>query len=238
MIHTIEKELLPIQQQPLREARFIIAHEAGNPNNTGSNSLVNEVTYMKRNWQNAFVSHWVGSGGRIIQTAQTGRIQWGAGPQANPYAYAQVELARTNRYSLFEKDYAAYVWLLRQLARDARLPMTLNAGQSSQSPGIKTHSWVSRFLGGTDHVDPDGYLASWGVGMARFKEDIERPVASLREVSPQPSSGKYQLHLVSRGDTLWDLARRYGTTVARLKEWNQLRTDLILVGQILKVKPF
>lgn len=237
MAFIIEKDLLSVQQSNLRETRFIIAHESGNPNNTGPNSLVNEVAYMKRNWQNAFVSHWIGSGGRIIQIAQPGRIQWGAGPNANPYAYAQVELARTNRYSIFEQDYKAYVWLLRKLARDAGLPLTLNTGQSRQSPGIKTHSWVSRHLGGTTHVDPDGYLASWGVGMDRFKQDIQAPLPALQAATPKPGSNTYQLHLVKKGDTLWGLARRYGTTVVRLKEWNQLRTDLIVIGQILKVKP-
>lgn len=214
----IEKQLLPIHQNPLAESRYIIAHESGNPNNVGANSLLNEISYMKRKWENAFVSHWVGGGGRIIQIARTGFIQWGAGPRANPYAYAQVELARTNDRATFLKDYAAYVWLLRQLADESGLPKTLN----TSGKGIKTHRWVSANLGGTNHVDPDGYLRSWGISMTQFKSDIER--------------AHHQLHLVVRGDTLWNISRRYNTTVSQLKSLNSLKSDLIIIGQILKVR--
>lgn len=40
-------------------------------------------------------------------------------------------------------------------------------------------------------------------------------------------------HRVVRGDTLWDLAQRNGTTVAALKALNRLSSDTILVGQLL-----
>lgn len=226
MTYPIEKQLLAINQQPLRKSLCIIAHESGNPNNVGANSLANEIAYMKRNAHQAFVSHWVGGGGKIIQLAKVGLVQWGAGPYANPYAYAQVELARTNNLATFNKDYAAYVWLLRQLAIEAGLPVTLNTGYNLAEPGIKTHSWISKHIGGTTHVDPDGYLASWGISMAQFKQDIETP--SLTNC--------YLLHLVVKGDTLWSLARKNQVSVTDLKRWNSLRSDLILIGQILKVK--
>lgn len=225
MSDPIEKSLLNIYQADLYKSLFIIAHESGNPNNVGTNSLNNEIAYMKRNYSNAFVSHWVGAGGKIVQIAKTGKIQWGAGPKANPYAYAQVELARTNNRTLFQKDYAAYVWILRQLAQEAKLPCTLNSGGSLTAPGIKTHAWISRHLGGTDHVDPDDYLASWGVSMDQFKKDIEATKAPT-----------YLLHLVVKGDTLWALSRKHHMTVAELKALNQLKSDLILIGQVLKVK--
>ena len=224
-MYYIEKDLLNIAQTPLVKSQFIIAHEAGNPNNTGENSLANEVAYMKRNWQQAFVSHWVGSGGRIIQIAQTGLTQWGVGPRGNPYAYAQVELARTRNGSKFQKDYAAYVWLLRELALEGGIPLALNTGNSVEDAGIKTHSWVTEHLGGTTHVDPDGYLARWGISMEQFKRDFEKPLNTVC----------YRLHLVVKGDTLWSLSQRFGLSVAELKQLNGLSSDLIVIGQILKV---
>lgn len=213
----IEQQLIGMPQMRLAEARYIVAHESGNPNNVGPRSLENEISYMKRNWENAFVSHWVGGGGRIVQVAKTGLVQWGAGPRANPFSFAQVELARTNNRATFEKDYAAFVWLLRHLAEIGGLPPVLNG----TGKGIKTHRWISETLGGTNHVDPDGYLRSWGVSMAQFKADLERKL--------------HKLHLVVRGDTLWSLSRRYNTTVAQLKALNGLKSDLIIVGQVLKV---
>lgn len=45
--------------------------------------------------------------------------------------------------------------------------------------------------------------------------------------------GKY--YEVKKNDTLTDIARKYNTTVPKLKELNDLSTDLIVVGQKLKV---
>lgn len=40
---------------------------------------------------------------------------------------------------------------------------------------------------------------------------------------------------VTRGDTLWDIARRVGTTVAALKQVNGLRSTTIMPGQVLRI---
>lgn len=147
---------------------YIVAHESGNAKNTGSDSLEREVSFMTRNWRNAFVTHWVGGGGRVIQLAPSGYISWGAGPNANSRCYAQVELARTKDRAVFKKDYAVYVDLLRQLAKEAGIPVKLDeAGR-----GIKSHEWISDNLGGTDHRDPFAYLNSMGISREQFKKDI------------------------------------------------------------------
>jgi LysM repeat protein len=43
------------------------------------------------------------------------------------------------------------------------------------------------------------------------------------------------VHRVKRGDTLFSIARLYRTTVAAIKDWNRLRSNLILVGQRLTI---
>ena len=40
-------------------------------------------------------------------------------------------------------------------------------------------------------------------------------------------------HIVQAGDTLWDIARKYNTTVAELKRINNLTSDLLNIGQKL-----
>lgn len=42
-------------------------------------------------------------------------------------------------------------------------------------------------------------------------------------------------HTVSRGETLYGISRQYGVRVQDLKDWNNLTSDLILVGQKLVV---
>ena len=172
----VDKQLIPGLPSMYSTNEFIIAHESGNPNNVGPNSLYNEVAYMRRNWTDAFTTHWVGSGGKVIQIAPTGQASWGAGPYANCRSYAQVELARTNDRATFEKDYKAYVELLKQLAKEANLPLTLD----SSGKGIKSHEWVSNNLGGTDHKDPFSYLASWGITREQFIKDL----TSEPEIAP------------------------------------------------------
>ncbi|KGR83189.1 N-acetylmuramoyl L-alalanine amidase [Lysinibacillus boronitolerans JCM 21713 = 10a = NBRC 103108] len=152
----------------LDSAKYVIAHESGNPNNCGPNALENEIAYMNRNKAKAFTSHWVGGGGRIVQIAPVNRVQYGCGPKGNPLSYAQVELARTNDKEQFKKDYAAYIWLLRELAKEAGIPVVLDGAGN----GIKSHRWITDNLKGTTHRDPYDYLASMGISEAQFKLDI------------------------------------------------------------------
>lgn len=55
--------------------------------------------------------------------------------------------------------------------------------------------------------------------------------------SPTNASGsKSTTHKVVSGDTLWGLSKQYNATVAQLKEWNNLKSDVIVVGTTLTLK--
>lgn len=162
----------------LDAVKYVIAHESGNPNNCGPNALENEIAYMNRNKANAFTSHWVGGGGRIVQIAPVGKLQYGCGPKGNPLSYAQVELARTNDKEQFKKDYAAYIWLLRELAKEACIPVVLDGTGN----GIKSHRWITDNLKGTTHRDPYSYLGSMGITEEQFKLDIKNGLEEVKEM--------------------------------------------------------
>lgn len=58
--------------------------------------------------------------------------------------------------------------------------------------------------------------------------------------APEPASleqamGERVVYHVRRGDTLWDIARRHGTTVEALRSENGLRGSRIVAGQVLRV---
>ncbi|GIN57238.1 D-gamma-glutamyl-meso-diaminopimelic acid endopeptidase CwlS [Lederbergia ruris] len=61
-----------------------------------------------------------------------------------------------------------------------------------------------------------------------------KPNGSSNESSNQTSQ-KTDTYKVVSGDTLSGIAARYGTTVSKLKSQNGLNSDLIRVGQVLKV---
>jgi N-acetylmuramoyl-L-alanine amidase len=78
------------------------------------------------------------------------------------------------------------------------------------------------------------------------REKIARAVADgiqefHRAHPPQRTgddAGRAIVHRVQRGDTLWDISRRYQTTVARLRELNGMRrSDGLRVGQEIVVQP-
>lgn len=53
---------------------------------------------------------------------------------------------------------------------------------------------------------------------------------------PKPSmSTSTNTYTVKAGDTLWNIAKRYNTTVEKLMDLNNLSTDLIMIGQQLTV---
>ncbi|KMY32382.1 N-acetylmuramoyl L-alalanine amidase [Lysinibacillus xylanilyticus] len=179
MTYTIEQRLMSgLPNMALTAIKYVIAHESSNENNFGPDALENEIKYMNLNKANAFTSHWVGNGGRIVQVAPVNKVQYGCGPKGNPLSYAQVELARTNDKEQFKKDYASYIWLLRKLANDAGIPVVLD----SIGNGIKSHRWITDNLGGTTHRDPYAYFLSMGISEAQFKQDI---LNGINEQTPQ-----------------------------------------------------
>lgn len=52
---------------------------------------------------------------------------------------------------------------------------------------------------------------------------------------PASQAGGYREYTVQAGDSLWLLARRFGTTVEEIMRLNGLTSDLINVGQVLKI---
>lgn len=70
----------------------------------------------------------------------------------------------------------------------------------------------------------------------RAGDQIAQTVAN--EITNLASDSSAQIaYIVQRGDTLWDLSRKYDVTVAQLRSWNKLANNAILSeGQTLVIK--
>lgn len=80
-------------------------------------------------------------------------------------------------------------------------------------------------------LNPDGIAGplTWK-SLYEVYQGIEQNVPSFG-----PDSGMIE-YTVQPGDTLWAIARRYNTTVDVLKSLNGLTSDLLRIGQILKIQ--
>lgn len=88
---------------------------------------------------------------------------------------------------------------------------------------------------GTSPVDSKVMLEQMDAYAKAASEAIYN--TSIQEVvKTQQQSSIAGYHVVKSGDTLWAIANEYGTTVAKLKEWNKLSGDTIFPGQSLEVQ--
>jgi N-acetylmuramoyl-L-alanine amidase len=65
--------------------------------------------------------------------------------------------------------------------------------------------------------------------------DVSQPAPVVSSAGSSRISGKTQVHVVKRAETLSGIADSYGTTMAALRELNKLKKDGVWVGQRLKV---
>ena len=67
-----------------------------------------------------------------------------------------------------------------------------------------------------------------------YAEAVVRAVADYKGIKYTAPLGS-DYYTVKKGDTLWDIANKYGTTVSKLKSLNNLKSNVLQVGQTLKV---
>ncbi|MGQ8776689.1 N-acetylmuramoyl-L-alanine amidase AmiB [Serratia sp. NA_112.1] len=65
--------------------------------------------------------------------------------------------------------------------------------------------------------------------------DVSQPAPVVSSAGSSRISGKTQIHVVKRAETLSGIADSYGTTMAALRDLNKLKKDGVWVGQRLKV---
>jgi N-acetylmuramoyl-L-alanine amidase len=158
----------------------IVIHETATP----GASAYNEAIYFNREWKNmysyvhAFVDH-----GQVIQMMTPNYGVWGAGAIANN-RYIQIELCQENTRAKFAKSVNNdAIYAAKLLHRYNIKPSNAcNTGKGT----VWSHHAVSRFLGGTNHTDPDDYFARWGYSMNQFYA-LLKYYYNLQGAEPSPS---------------------------------------------------
>ena len=74
--------------------------------------------------------------------------------------------------------------------------------------------------------------------LLNYVEGVVRAVANYggyNYIPPEGQEGEY--YTVKKGDSLYSIAKQFGLTVQQLRDLNQLTTDVLQIGQTLRVKP-
>ncbi len=114
--------------------------------------------------------------------------------------------------------------------------------QRLPSNPIKDYYFMHRNTPNTEAVIVEyGFLDSKGDDVNQLKNDykkyaeaVVRGVANYKNI-PYVASEESGYYTVKKGDSLWSIANKFGTTVKKLKEINKLSTNVLKVGQTLKI---
>ena len=68
----------------------------------------------------------------------------------------------------------------------------------------------------------------------KYAEAVVRAVAKYKNIPYTAKSGS-GFYTVKKGDTLWSIASKYGTTIDEIKKLNNLKSNSLTVGQTIKV---
>lgn len=75
----------------------------------------------------------------------------------------------------------------------------------------------------------------------KYAEAVVKAVAEYKGIkytspaTPISNESIPDNYIVKKGDTLWDIAKQYNTSVNELKILNNLKTDILQIGQVLKI---
>lgn len=124
------------------------------------------------------------------------------------------------------------------MALDLRLPRTLECRRWLE--GVLLDLEQSRVIEATRERRPAHYhVAVFPDPYKRWIQGLGTSVLVTRNAAPKPrptGTGKAAVrYQVRSGDSLWNIARKHGTTVAMLRTENELGSSRIRAGQVIEV---
>lgn len=155
----------------------LIAHSTATPNAPASAIARNMYNSVENN--GAYV-HYIVDDKEIYQVGALGYKAWGCGEPGNSYGMVQVELCEFTDVIKALKAYHRWVVFIQDCCQQFSIPLTLD---DDKLEGVKTHNWVTKNLGGTDHVDPYSYLLQLGITYTTLKNDIQNKNPNVVTIS-------------------------------------------------------
>ncbi len=114
----------------------------------------------------------------------------------------------------------AKLWLKKK--RPTNIPMEIVPISTQNEPPVVEEVAIPEV---TKEVAPDN----------KFDTSINARENLKPEPAPEFDTLRHDFHMVSAGETLYGISRRYGLSVSEIKELNNLALDQLQLGQVLKV---
>lgn len=220
-----------------------------------------EIAWMSRNWNNAFVHAFADHTG-VTEVANTDYLCWGIGPKGNGWM-VQIEMVHSDTREQFFKCLDHYIFWSAYQHYWYDMGTVVDNAEYDGWGTVWTHNAVSRHLGGTDHADPMDYISRWGVTLEQLINKMQEYVTALykgdsryvkaigegtiiktvtapapaSKPAPKPAPNPATYHTIKKGETLWELSRKYKTSLANILKLNaKLDPKNIKVGTKVRIK--
>lgn len=157
-------------------------------------------------WDRGGYHFYIDRKGNIYQNYNYERITYGVANSNGHTVHISLEASHASNYTT--EQVAARDWLTRKIMKELNIPAS----------EVKGHYEIY------NNTSCPGYTRA---EMNNFRSQLAKNQQGVSNSST---------HVVKSGDTLFSLAKKYGMSVDSLKSLNRLNTNLIVVGQTLKVK--
>ncbi len=114
---------------------------------------------------------------------------------------------------------------------------TLQIGQILKIPTREQDDYIKYTVKSGDTLYSIARRYNTTVAEIKSLNNLNSDLLKVGQVLNIPTTGNesYITYIVQRGDSLYSIAKRYNTSVDTLKSLNNLTSDLLIIGQVLKV---
>jgi hypothetical protein len=103
------------------------------------------------------------------------------------------------------------------------------------APGykLKGRLLTEAFIRTIDTLKVNPELDSLVLDITPLREAQAKRIQEQAKTDTSIPTGNYTVHRIRSGETLGHIAIKYGVTVRQIKQWNNLRSDMIIAGKTL-----
>ncbi len=192
----------------------------------------------RRSWRGRITHHFVREGQTMLDIAQQYGIQLDALLERNGMTYGQEPMPNEKIRLKGKRQVGEIVRLRDQKVTPSPSPVPPPPLVPDDRPAFGANDTTAQPA--TPQPLPERPAIT---GVPYPSDPIPEPVPQPSPPAPQvpptpmpPAAPPSVFHRVERGDTLFSLSRRYGISVAELKRMNQLTSDRIQIGQVLRIQ--